>query len=155
MLQTISVEPGTLDLLRQLMSCDFLKKFALVGGTNLSLRYGQRKSIDLVLFSPEEFDNEALSEKLLERFENIELGNLNNKIGLFCYINNIKVDFVRHQYFQMLHPVETLDGVRMFHVEDVAAMKIFAILKRPRKKDHWDIAELLKHMSLEKLLNAT
>lgn len=152
MLQISTVEPGTLDLLKQLMSLNYLKDFALVGGTNLSLRYGHRKSIDLDMFSPVDFDNDTLAENLLKSFEKIELGNLNNKIGLFCYINEIKVDFVRHHYFSLLDSIEIIEGVRMFGINDIAAMKIFAILKRPRKKDHWDIAELLNHMSLEKII---
>ncbi|MCU0375434.1 MAG: nucleotidyl transferase AbiEii/AbiGii toxin family protein [Chitinophagaceae bacterium] len=152
MLQISTVEPGTLDLLKQLMSLNYLKDFALVGGTNLSLRYGHRKSIDLDMFSPVDFDNDTLAENLLKSFDKIELGNLNNKIGLFCYINEIKVDFVRHHFFSLLDSIEIIEGVRMFGINDIAAMKIFAILKRPRKKDHWDIAELLNHMSLEKII---
>lgn len=152
MLQISTVEPGTLDLLKQLMSLNYLKDFALAGGTNLSLRYGHRKSIDLDMFSPLDFDNDTLAENLLKSFEKIEIGNLNNKIGLFCYINNIKVDFVRHHYFSLIDSIEIIEDVRMFGINDIAAMKIFAILKRPRKKDHWDLAELLNHLSLEEII---
>ena len=37
----------------------------------------------------------------------------------------------------------------MFSVEDIMAMKIQAILGRGKKKDFWDIAELLQHYSVE------
>ena len=33
----------------------------------------------------------------------------------------------------------------MFSVEDIMAMKVQAVLNRGRKKDFWDIAELLNH----------
>jgi predicted nucleotidyltransferase component of viral defense system len=37
----------------------------------------------------------------------------------------------------------------MFSVEDIMAMKVQAILGRAKKKDFWDIAELLQHFSVE------
>lgn len=50
MLQTKTVEPGTLSLLKELMELPILNNFSLVGGTALSLKYGHRISIDLDLF---------------------------------------------------------------------------------------------------------
>lgn len=40
----------------------------------------------------------------------------------------------------------------MYNSEDIAAMKIQAILGRGRKKDFWDLAELLNHFSLEQII---
>jgi len=140
--------------LNSLMAFESLKNFSLVGGTNLALRFGHRLSVDIDLFSNQEFDNYELANLLKEKFQHLEFGNVLNKIGLFCYINSIKVDFVRHHYFNLIGDIEEIDGVRMFSLRDVAAMKIFAMLKRPRKKDHWDIAEILKYMSLEEMIDA-
>ncbi len=42
----------------------------------------------------------------------------------------------------------------MFSVEDIMAIKIFAMLKRAQKKDFWDIAELLQHYSLQDFITA-
>lgn len=55
MLQTKTIEPGTLSLLKKIMEIPELKQFWLVGGTALSLKYGHRNSIDLNLFSTENF----------------------------------------------------------------------------------------------------
>ncbi len=154
MLHKSCLEPGTLDILISLMHFDPLKNFALVGGTNLALRYGHRLSVDIDMFSSVPFENESLAEQLEQRFPLIELGDTRNKIGLFCYINGVKIDFVQHHHFNLLEPVETIETIRMFSLRDIAAMKIFAMLKRPRKKDHWDIAEILKHMSLEEMIDS-
>ncbi|MEI7587081.1 nucleotidyl transferase AbiEii/AbiGii toxin family protein [Runella sp.] len=51
MLQTRTVEPGTLELLKQLMSLKALEQFYLVGGTALALQMGHRISVDLDLFT--------------------------------------------------------------------------------------------------------
>lgn len=40
------------------------------------------------------------------------------------------------------------DEIRMFSAEDMIAMKVQAILGRGKKKDFWDIAELLKHFTV-------
>lgn len=45
MLQTQTVEPRTLELLRKLQSELLMSSFNLVGGTALALRIGHRKSI--------------------------------------------------------------------------------------------------------------
>lgn len=47
MLFTETVEPNTLGVLKELMKLPVLESFALVGGTNLSLKLGHRLSVDL------------------------------------------------------------------------------------------------------------
>src|SRR6185437_206558 len=47
----------------------------------------------------------------------------------------------------------TEDGIRLFSIRDIIAMKMAAILKRGVKKDFWDVAELLHHYSVEDFIN--
>ena len=152
MLYTSTVEPKTFSILKKLMGIEKLNSFYLVGGTCLSLRYGHRKSIDLDLLSTVEFKNEWLLQ-ILEK-ENIlfEYRNTNNPVGLFGYVEEVKIDFVKHHYFKQIGITVFEDGIRMFSDEDIIAMKIFAILKRAHKKDFWDIAELLNHYSLDECI---
>jgi predicted nucleotidyltransferase component of viral defense system len=148
MLHTQTVEPHTLSLLEELMQMPALKDFSLVGGTALSLLYGHRKSKDLDLFSPAPFENErivaALEKKYKKGFDN---RTSTPRFGIFCFINNIKVDLVRHPHPQ-IRPVALHDDIRMFSVEDIIAMKVQAVLGRGKKKDFWDIAELLHHFTV-------
>ena len=51
MLQTRTVEPFTLGLLKNLMAHPLLEPFYLVGGTALALQLGHRFSVDLDLFT--------------------------------------------------------------------------------------------------------
>lgn len=69
---------------------------------------------------------------------------------LFCNIGPIKSDIVYHP-FELLNPVEILDGIRMFSIEDVAAMKLFAICKRGTRKDFYDVWALLQHFDANQL----
>ena len=149
MLQYSTVEPHTLDILKELMREPALKDFNLVGGTALSLYFGHRKSVDLDLFSTTPFDNESLIEPLEKKFRGFSYRNTHNPIGLFGSIDNIKVDFVKHHHHPLLEPVVYEDGIRLLSIPDIMAMKIAAIMKRGVKKDFWDIAELLKHYSVD------
>ena len=152
MLYTSTVEPNTFSILKKLMGIEKLKSFYLVGGTCLSLRYGHRKSIDLDLFSTIEFTNEWLLQVLEEENIPFEYRNTNNPVGLFGYIDDVKIDFVKHHYFKQIGNTIVENEIRMFNDEDIIAMKIFAILKRAHKKDFWDIAELLNYYSIDECI---
>jgi hypothetical protein len=45
------------------------------------------------------------------------------------------------------------DGIRMYSSADISAMKIQAILGRAKKKDFWDLYELLQYYSLQQLID--
>lgn len=152
MLHFETVEPGTLSLLKKLMKLPSLKSFSLVGGTALALRYGHRSSDDLDLFFHEKFEHQIILDELKKEFgENIHIESGHQKIGIFCYIYNIKVDIV-YTPFLPISSVESRQSIRIYSSEDIAAMKIQAILGRAKKKDFWDLHELLKHFSLEQII---
>ena len=153
MLQFSTIKPATLDLLKKLMSIPELNKFYLVGGTNLSLRYGHRLSIDLDLFSVDDFDKEEIISVLEKNFTNESFKRDANPVGIFAMINGIKVDLVRHHNFKQIQEAIIEDGIRMFNDKDIIAMKLFAILRRGQKKDFWDIVELSKKYSIEEMIS--
>jgi len=153
MLHIKTVEPGTFSLLKRLMELPSLRSFSLVGGTALSLRYGHRSSIDLDLFFHEKFDHLSIERELIHEFESAfdyESGHKN--LGIFCYINKIKVDIIYFPHLPIA-AIETSDKIRIYSNADIAAMKIQAILGRAKKKDFWDLYELLQHYSLEQMIN--
>lgn len=152
MLQTETVEPGTLSVLNTLMGIEELNQFSLVGGTALSLKYGHRLSIDLDLFSVENFEREPIIKSLEKTFGDgfVYRGNF-AKWGIFCQIDNIKVDIVHYPH-EIIEPIEINSDIRLYHDKDLIAMKIQAILGRGVKKDFWDIAELMDHYSLEEMM---
>ena len=153
MLHTETVEPRTLSLLKKLMTLPSLQPFSLVGGTALSLRYGHRSSIDLDLFYHEEFDHSKIENELRNEFGNefdFESGHKN--IGIFCYIEKVKVDLVYFPHFPIA-PIEKKATIRMYSDADIAAMKIQAILGRGKKKDFWDLYELLQHFPLQQIMD--
>ena len=152
MLQTKTVEPNTLALLTELMQLDFLTDFSLVGGTALSLKYGHRISVYLDLFSENDFNNSDIIDGLKKHYKsNFSLEGNIERFGIFCYLNDVKVDIVKHKH-PLIANVETIDGIRMYSSIDICAMKINAILGRGKKKDFFDIAELLKHFRIPEII---
>jgi hypothetical protein len=88
MLQTQTVEPGTLSLLKELFSLPILKNFGLVGGTALSLKFGHRLSVDLDLFSSEKFENDLVLKELQHHFgERLAVRTSPPWFGIFCFID--------------------------------------------------------------------
>jgi predicted nucleotidyltransferase component of viral defense system len=135
------------------MKMPVLKDFSLVGGTALTLLYGHRMSVDLDLFSNKEFANDEIVEALTKKFgDNFIMEEKPPKFGIFCYINNDKVDIIRHPH-PLIRKESVIDGIRMFSTEDIIAMKVQAILGRAKKKAFWDIAELLSHYSVDDFIN--
>lgn len=151
MLHFETVERDTLALLKELMGLKELKDFILVGGTALSLRYGHRKSVDLDLFSQTVFDNQELKNLLSNVFPNFVSTSSNAAPGVFAYFDNTKVDFVKYHHFNNIRPPEIIDGIRIISSEDIAAMKIFAILQRAKKKDFWDLSLLLDVFGMQSI----
>jgi predicted nucleotidyltransferase component of viral defense system len=130
------------------MEIPALEQFSLVGGTALSLLYGHRMSIDLDLFSNKPFENPDIIVALKKTFrDNFIMEDKPVRFGIFCYINDVKIDIIRHPHPQ-IRPELNIEGIRMFSTEDIVAMKVQAILGRGKKKDFWDIAELLKYYSV-------
>ena len=153
MLQYGTIKPHALDILKDLMQIPALDDFYLVGGTALALYFGHRTSVDLDLFSTTEFNNESLTISLEEKFKGFTYRNTHNPIGLFGSIDDIKVDFVKHHHHPLIAIPVTEDSIRLLSLPDIMAMKIAAIMKRGVKKDFWDIAELLRHYSVEDFIN--
>ena len=151
MLQTQTVEPGTLSLLKKVMEDSNLIDFNLVGGTALSLLYGHRKSIDLDLFCNSKFDTTQLNNYVSKSFNDVLVEEKPAFFGLFCFIDEVKVDFVKYPH-DRIRDLLVIDGIRMYSNEDIIAMKIQAILGRAKKKDFWDIAELLNHYSVPEFI---
>ncbi len=152
MLHTQTVEPGTFSLLKKLMALPTLNPFSLVGGTALALRYGHRSSVDIDLFCHEIFDNSQIIDALETSFQQrFAYKQQHTKFGIFCFIDSIKVDIV-HFPHQLIAPIEEKDKIRFYSSADIAAMKIQAIFGRAQKKDFWDLYELLRHYSLQQLI---
>jgi predicted nucleotidyltransferase component of viral defense system len=152
MLHLQTVESDTFALLEGLLSIEAFENYALVGGTALSLLYGHRISVDIDLFSNTPLNNEEIISVLAKKFKDkFEVRTKNPRFGVFCFINDVKVDIVNNPHVY-LKPFISHGSIRMYSTEDIVAMKVQAVLGRGKKKDFWDISELLNHYSVERFI---
>ncbi len=150
MLHLETIEPKTLELLRRLQSLSIFEHSRLVGGTALALQLGHRKSIDLDMFGTIGASPEEIQEACKEAGE-LEISKTSKNINIY-WVDGIKVDCVNYPY-EWLDDCHVIDGVRLASVNDIAAMKISAIINRGTKKDFIDLHFLLKEMSLNQILD--
>ena len=141
------------------MKEELFKAFRLVGGTALSLQLGHRKSVDIDLFSEAEYgsiDFKAIEKYLLGEFSYLDTFDLEIIGPGKSYFagksadESIKLDVYYTDPF--IRPVLETDGIRLAEIDDILAMKIDVVSHGGRKKDFWDIDELLSAYSIENML---
>jgi hypothetical protein len=152
MLRKETVTPATLELLNRLMQDKHLADFTLVGGTALALQIAHRHSIDIDLFTRHNFDETDLRNYLSSAYGFILDFSVKNTLK--GEINRVKVDLIAHDYPDVKPPLN-IEDVRMATPEDIAAMKLNAIIGNgSRIKDFVDIAYLSALMPLRQMIEA-
>ena len=155
------VSKNIIDALNILMDSDELSSFRLVGGTSLSLQFGHRQSIDIDLFTDDEYGTinfNAIDSFLRDKFSYTDPKNfLENGPGRMYFIGEsaekaIKLDLFYTDSF--IRPPLIMNNIRMAGAEDIASMKLELISGGGRKKDFWDIAELLERYPLSDLISS-
>lgn len=148
MLYVETVNPDTLALLKRIQALGVLAETRLVGGTALALQFGHRCSLDLDFFGS--WGESNLQPELESCGTVVRTGGTQRM--QFYEVNKVKVDFVSYPY-AWLKEASIVDGIRLAHIEDIAAMKLETIANRGSKKDFMDVAVLLEHFSLKQMLD--
>ena len=150
MLHYETIIPETHSLLEKLTALPVLENARLVGGTALALQLGHRTSVDLDFFGRINADSEELR-NVLREVGNVEVASVSKNINIF-WINGIKVDMVNYPYPWLDQPIEE-NGIRLASLNDIAAMKVSAIVNRGTKKDFIDLYTLLQSFTLDDILD--
>lgn len=135
---------------------DFLEvNFYLAGGTALALQLGHRTSKDFDFYSKREFD----SKKLYFQFKRIFAKDISKPITLGkdtlrFEIGSTELSFFRYPYF-LIKPLKRWQSLLLANPEDIAAMKVEAIISRGIKRDFVDIYYLIKKFGLKSILKFT
>lgn len=147
-------------ILNQLMKTKELSYFRLVGGTSLSLQLGHRSSVDIDLFTDAEYGSVSfieLEEKLEKLFPYIDKSSVGfGGLGKSYFVGLNKSELVKLDLFytdSFVFPCVTENDLRMASLEEIAAMKLEVIAQGGRKKDFWDIHELLDKYTFSELTN--
>lgn len=151
MLQKKTTPRATFELLEQLMSDEMLQGFNLAGGTALALYMGHRKSIDLDLFTREEFDVSELKKHLTDKYDFQD--DFSRKNTLKGEIKGVKIDCI-YDSSKQCKPIRNYENLRIYSPEDITAMKLLAIADNgSRLKDFIDIAYLSSYYTFDEMLD--
>lgn len=131
----------------------FKNQFYLAGGTGLALQLGHRDSVDFDFFTPDHFDTVTFYTDLLNIFNGRKITKtLEDKDSLNILIDkDIKLSFLRYPYI-LLNVYIDEKNLKIASLEDIACMKLSAIVSRATWKDYVDIYFILKKISLGLLL---
>lgn len=161
-LSTNIASPLLLESLHKIMSHKAFDDYYLVGGTALALQRGHRISIDIDMFTNmpyEDMNTDEIAKALSELFPYIDgLHQLKETQTVYSlFVGNDKDNCVKLDICYDENPIFPLinsNGIRMVSEKDIAAMKINAITHdRQRKKDFWDIHDLLETYSIEEMIS--
>lgn len=154
-----TVTPLLLSVLKSCMSAKEFNTFRLVGGTALSLQRGHRVSVDIDLFTDAPYgsiDFDSIDRWLKNHYAYVDTHDF-RPVGMgkpyFVgenKMNCIKLDLYYTDSFTD-KPLE-IDGIRIATIEDVIAMKADIIQRGGRKKDFWDLHELIDEYTLKEIL---
>jgi predicted nucleotidyltransferase component of viral defense system len=142
------------------MQAKELSEFRLVGGTALSLYLGHRLSVDIDLFTDARYgsiDFDRIEKFLRNKFAFVQ-GDFGEFAGLgkSYLIGSQKDNIVKLDLFYSMDPffeeIVYNDGVSMASIPEIIAMKMDVVLRGGRKKDFWDLHELLDNYSPDEMI---
>lgn len=129
---------------------EIAKSFYLAGGTALSLQLGHRLSVDLDYFSPYE-DIPTIRPSLENSLSTFPITLADSSWGNLVYIaKDVRVGFYGYG-FPLIAPLVEIDGTRLASIEDIALMKLEAMLSRAARKDFYDLYFICKNITLKQL----
>jgi hypothetical protein len=127
-------------------------EFYLAGGTALALQLGHRLSVDLDFFSATQEDIPALMGPLRSAIKDFSPILSDSSWGNLVFLaNHVRVGFYGYGY-EMVKPLLQAEGIALASVEDIALMKLDALLSRASRKDFHDLYAICQRISLRELL---
>lgn len=127
-------------------------RFYLAGGTALSLQLGHRLSVDLDFFSPTE-DIPTIRTHIERALASLHATLADSSWGNLVYIaKDVRLGFYGYGY-PLVAPLVETEGVRLASMEDIALMKLDALLSRAMRKDFYDLYFICQKIPLRSLFN--
>lgn len=127
-------------------------RFYLAGGTALSLQLGHRLSVDLDFFSPTE-DIPTIRPVLEHALASLDATLADSAWGNLVYLaKNVRVGFYGYGY-PLVAPLIEKENARLASIEDIALMKMDALLSRAARKDFYDLYFICQRIPLRRLFD--
>ncbi|MFH0797295.1 MAG: nucleotidyl transferase AbiEii/AbiGii toxin family protein [Candidatus Omnitrophota bacterium] len=133
----------------------FLKEegFYLSGGTSLALQINHRTSVDFDFYNEKEFSSEDIVTLFQKKIKDTTIvqtgrGTLITKAG------NTEISLFYYPY-KLLAPLVETESIVLTSLQDIAAMKLVAIIQRGKKRDFFDLYFLVKTFGFGEVFKLT
>lgn len=128
----------------------FKREFYLVGGTDIALHIGHRRSIDFDLFKSGSLNHKKILDSISSKnWKYLVARRVEEQLNLI--VNDVKFTFFQFP-FNIEAVINFNDYFRMPSLLDLAAMKAFALGRRAKWKDYVDMYFILHdHFSVEQI----
>lgn len=126
----------------------------LAGGTALALQLGHRTSRDFDFYTPTKFKPEVISEKLKNAGLEIPTDGTSEDNTYQTIIEGVSLSIFHYPY-KLVGGLLEFPPIKLALLEDIAAMKIVAVIQRAKQRDFFDLYYLIQNLGLEKILTAT
>lgn len=158
-LQYQTVTPQLKSALDWLMSEEIFNPFRLVGGTALSLQLGHRESVDIDMFSDfgyGDIDFDTIDAHLKNSFDYVDsLDTAIVGMGKSYFLGDSANDCIKLDLYYtdpFIRKYIEIDNIRLASLDEIVAMKVDVVSRIARKKDFWDLHELLNDYTIEQML---
>ena len=133
---------------------NFKKEFYLAGGTSLALQIGHRDSIDFDFFKQDNINTSKLFEEIINIFYNYKVLKIQEEKNTLTVLidKDIKLSFFSYRY-KLLKKITKEKYLSLASIEDIACMKLSAILSRASNKDYIDLYYIFKKYNFKEILN--
>jgi len=129
---------------------EIAQHFYMAGGTALTLQIGHRLSVDLDYFSPTE-DIPSIRAQLEKVLTPMKGSLADSAWGNLVYlVSGVRIGFYGYG-FPLVAPLIEDAGIRLASVEDIALMKLDALLSRAYRKDFYDLYYVCQNIPLTRL----
>lgn len=138
-----------ISLLKKIVEGVDIGGYYMAGGTALSLQLGLRKSVDLDFFVPHKFNPHSLYAQLKDICpDDIISINVDNRGTCDAILQGVQVSFFEYPYnvlYGYVHD-QSIPGLAMASIKDIAAMKALAIGSRGAIKDFFDLYQIYQRI---------
>ncbi len=132
---------------------NFKKDFYLAGGTALALQIGHRDSVDFDFFSQKDINTIKLFQQIKKVFSEHKILKVQEEINTLTVLidDKVKLSFFTYKY-KLIKKIVVEKYLRLASLEDIACMKLNAIISRATLKDYIDLYFILHRVKFKHLL---
>ncbi|KKU82466.1 MAG: hypothetical protein UY10_C0032G0002 [Microgenomates group bacterium GW2011_GWA2_47_8] len=124
--------------------------YYLAGGTALALQLGHRTSLDFDFYSGGKLVSGELMTRIKQALPTIAISRQTDDT-FQAVASGVNISVFYYPY-PLLKKLVDFPPIQLASLEDIAAMKIVALVQRARQRDFWDVYYLIERLGLANVI---